>query len=67
MRLQVLVIAFVLGCGPDSSTPGAPAGTSADPAETCTRPADVCRLDGPKLGVCTQARTGNTLICASQH
>jgi hypothetical protein len=70
-RLAVsVVVAAVLsiaGCGKKRDPSAKPAGTSADPVLVCERLADVCKLDGSRLGVCTQARDGASLVCASQH
>jgi hypothetical protein len=70
-RLAVSVLIagalVVAGCGKQRDPNAKPAGTSADPVLVCERLADVCKLDGSRLGVCTQGKDGTTLVCASQH
>lgn len=66
MPRAALVFAFVLGCGPSSST-GKPAGTPNDPVVTCERFGDVCKIDNSRLGVCAQQKSGSGFSCASQH
>ena len=63
------IAVFLLACGPagDGSGKAKPRGTLHDPVDVCERVADVCRIDKAKLGVCTQSRTSDRLICASQH
>jgi hypothetical protein len=64
MRFLLLL---VVACGTADDKPKKPAGTMHDPVEVCERVTDVCRIDRAKLGVCTQSRTSNRLVCASQH
>jgi hypothetical protein len=64
LRTCVFLLA---ACGSGSSTNSKPAGTMADPVEVCEKVADVCRLDKAKLGVCVTKKTGQGLVCASQH
>ena len=67
-RAAAITVALVLlGCGPDRSASGKPAGTIADPVEVCEESAQVCRFEGSKLGVCTHRESGDGLVCTSQH
>jgi hypothetical protein len=63
------LLILVVACGPSGDSGGKkkPAGTMHDPVEVCERVTDVCRIDKAKLGVCTQSRTSDRLVCASQH
>jgi hypothetical protein len=65
MIRAALVMGFLLGCGPGSSSK--PAGTTNDPVVTCERFGDVCKIDDSRLGVCAQKRSGSGFSCASQH
>ncbi|MEZ4402379.1 MAG: hypothetical protein R3B06_20305 [Kofleriaceae bacterium] len=68
MRSWWFAVFLVVGCGPGgSSSTGKPAGTPGDPVTVCERFGDVCRIDGSRLGVCTQDRSGKGWSCASQH
>lgn len=62
----LLAAAIAGGCGKKRDPNAKPAGTSADPVLVCERLADVCKLDGARLGVCTQGKSG-ALECAPQH
>ena len=73
---MLMMIAVAGGCTASSSEERAPAGTLTDPVEVCERLADVCRIDGSRLGVCTQVEgaaaekcAGRTpcLACVPQH
>jgi hypothetical protein len=64
--LLCALLAAAGGCGKKRDPNAKPAGTSADPVLVCERLADVCKLDGARLGVCTQGKSG-ALECASQH
>ena len=67
MLRLVLVSGLLLGCGPTRDSKSKPAGTTADPVLTCERVGDVCKIDGSRLGVCEQAKSGSGVSCASQH
>jgi hypothetical protein len=62
-----LGLLLLVACGPGGNSNSKPTGTISDPVEVCERVADVCKIDGAKLGVCTQRRSGSGLACASQH
>ena len=66
MLRAALVSGILLGCGPTDGK-RKPAGTTADPVVTCERVGDVCKIDGSRLGVCAQPRSGSGFSCASQH
>ena len=64
---RYLGLVFLVACGSSDDPKAKPAGTMSDPVDVCEKVADVCRIDKAKLGVCTQSRTTDRLVCASQH
>ena len=73
------ILAVLVACSSESAPRGEskPAGTPTDPVEVCEKMGDVCRLDGARLGVCTQPPAGSRpaacaerdpcYLCTSQH
>jgi hypothetical protein len=73
------IVAMLVACSSETAprSKSKPAGTPTDPVEVCEKMGDVCRLDGARLGVCTQpppdsrptacAERNPCYLCTSQH
>jgi hypothetical protein len=77
LAISLLSILALAACRSEPGGQRKPAGTPTDPVEVCEKMGDVCRLDGARLGVCTQPPAGSRpvdcaerdpcYLCTSQH